>query len=515
MQIKNINKVITNSGNTSDIINVVMYAYDVESDPQIKALAEKLRGVNDVETCRNIWKYLIDNITYKADSDGTKGELIKSPARLLVDGTGDCKSYSLFTAVCLRWLGIPHFFRFASYSTKPEATHVYVVANNNIIIDAVSTVQLNTDFNKEIKTTYHCDMANSGTRISYLAGLPKPGQNKSVKGTDDSVYKVWIGDEDQFDITPGKAWLYGQYDLLSEMINISASKAETANLYDQLAIITALLVQYNARKGNTTDFEYSVMIICGLIENGSFKSTSVDVDYRNFWFNNILQQIEYLYNEDVTPTAINKDWYSIIDSEVLENNTVQERPATVGNISGYSPIADVLKKAGIYFIYTFIPESELKDYPKVVADKRKTQSFFFGFIEKIDIFHSRSTVHGFFRSGIIARTGKQPEDYLKALKTENVKVGSLLATLTLISTIIAVLLGLVELIKAIWPNSGVGKYALSSGAADLSKEVYTVQQKPTTTPTATTSGSGTITASTGLLGLGLLTAFYFIKKQNG
>ena len=181
MQIRNINRVITTEGDTSDIINVVMYAYDSETDPQIKVLAEQLRGATDYETCQNIWQYLIDNITYKADSDGTNGELVRSPARLVHDGVGDCKSYSIFTATVLRYLGIPCVFRFASYSNKKEATHVYIVAQGNIIIDAVAHVQLNYDFNQEVKYTYHCDMANGKTKISYLAGLQNPVIGKIPK----------------------------------------------------------------------------------------------------------------------------------------------------------------------------------------------------------------------------------------------------------------------------------------------------------------------------------------------
>lgn len=158
MRIKNINKVFHRNGRTSDIIDIVMYAYEIESDPQIRALAYKLEGNTTYDTCENIWQFLLDNVNYKADSDGNKGELIRTPARLLHDRVGDCKSYSLFTAVILRYLGIPHFFRFVSYNNIKRATHVYIVADNNIVIDAVASHQLNYPFNKEVKFTYRLDI---------------------------------------------------------------------------------------------------------------------------------------------------------------------------------------------------------------------------------------------------------------------------------------------------------------------------------------------------------------------
>lgn len=184
MKIRNINKVLYTNGGTSDIIRVVMMAYDIESDPQIYELAEKLKGSTTVETCKNIWKYLVDNIRYAADSDGDRGEMVRTPARLVHDGTGDCKSYSLFTAVILRYLRITHVFRFASYSERREATHVYVVAfdgKREIVIDAVAKQQLNSPFGFEKKYNYKCDMANGGTKISYLSGFnPRQKAKKQI-----------------------------------------------------------------------------------------------------------------------------------------------------------------------------------------------------------------------------------------------------------------------------------------------------------------------------------------------
>ena len=71
MQIKNINKTIFENGGTSDIIKVVMMAYDIENDPQIEVLARKLQGKNNTATARNIWQYLIENINYRADVEFT------------------------------------------------------------------------------------------------------------------------------------------------------------------------------------------------------------------------------------------------------------------------------------------------------------------------------------------------------------------------------------------------------------------------------------------------------------
>jgi len=512
MQIRNINRVITTEGDTSDIINVVMYAYDSETDPQIKVLAEQLRGATDYDTCQNIWQYLIDNITYKADSDGTNGELVRSPARLVHDGVGDCKSYSIFTATILRYLGIPCVFRFASYSNKKEATHVYIVANGNIIIDAVAHVQLNYNFNQEVKYTYHCDMANGKTKISYLAGLQRNQEFAQQNVNADERYAVWIGDENQMNITPGKAWLYGRYDLLNELINISTSDKNTAALYDELSVIATLLWSYDFVSGNTAEFDKMALIVSGMAANGRFTSTSVNADERDNWFAILLDMVKNQYETANIPEFVNLTIYNDLVREVLKNNELPDT-VTIGSIGKYTPIADALKKAGIYFIYLFIPESELKNYPASVRKKRYTQNVYYQLIHKVDIFHNSSTVLGFFRAGIIARTGKTPEDYIKAVKAQNVKIG--IIELATIATIISIILGLLAIIKAIWPNSQAAKYAVSSGAADLNSELYTnVKKSGGNTSSGGSSIVDTLTSGSGLWLIGAVVGAAFLLKKN-
>ena len=84
---------------------------------------------------------MVNNTRYKLDKDGE--QLIKSPARFLADGCGDCKSYTMFIACCLHCLGIPCIVRFVNFDGGDQWTHVYPVAidenGNEIIMDACET----------------------------------------------------------------------------------------------------------------------------------------------------------------------------------------------------------------------------------------------------------------------------------------------------------------------------------------------------------------------------------------
>lgn len=453
MRIRNINKVLTKNGNTADIITAVMSAYEIENDPQIKTIANDLKGSDISETCRNIWRFLIENIDYIPDSDTGKGEMIRTPARLLYDRTGDCKSYSLFTAVCLRFLDIDHLFRFVSYNKRKEATHVYVIAfdeyNNPICIDAVAFEQQKIDFNNEIPFTYRVDMANRGTKISYLAGLPDRVKINSSMTVDQVLERshVWTGDDDEKEITAGKNYLYAKLDEMSELALID-------NKYlREVVIYTMLIWAYNHVNGNSDNFTDFAVKICYLSGSGFFDNINQVDDIGEY-----LESVKILILSDKEIKGqFDSSLFNQIKSEVVDQNEFISVSGVHGIIA--DKIADYIKGSGLWYLYMFIPESELSKYPEVVSKKRKIQTRMFNILHVVDIFHKKATVLSLIRSGIIAQTGQTPENYIKSQTTVKVSGPITAATLATIATIISILIGLITLIQMIWPSK----------AGDLSK----------------------------------------------
>lgn len=131
-------------GNTDDIITTILEV-DAECATRrdLKALAQRLRGATDFETCRNIWYFIKREIPYKADENGN--EQIRFPNRAISDaakGKGcDCKSFAVLTADLLRENNIDGFFVFISQTWQKKPTHVYCKAklkNGQIVVlDAV------------------------------------------------------------------------------------------------------------------------------------------------------------------------------------------------------------------------------------------------------------------------------------------------------------------------------------------------------------------------------------------
>ena len=124
------------AGLNSDIVECWKRCYEMFRE-QPRELVSDIYG--DVrERCETIYEYMVNNTYYQLDAEGE--QLIKSTARLIADGCGDCKSYTMFLACCLHCMGIPCKVRFVNFDGGNQYTHVYAVAvdeqGDEIILDA-------------------------------------------------------------------------------------------------------------------------------------------------------------------------------------------------------------------------------------------------------------------------------------------------------------------------------------------------------------------------------------------
>lgn len=157
-------------GDTQDIVRVIM-DMDAVSDRYVDAeAAQCLVGSDDYETLRNVWKFVKGNVKYKPDARGK--EVVKSPAALFEIGKGDCKSFSIAEVALLRALGFKGIrYRFTSYKSGADITHVYVVCKlkgQDVILDAVHD-----RFDDEVRYSWKKDIAAAKSHISGISGTEK------------------------------------------------------------------------------------------------------------------------------------------------------------------------------------------------------------------------------------------------------------------------------------------------------------------------------------------------------
>lgn len=127
-------------GDNRDVVKNVVSCYERWKE-QPREIVNDLRGLDIDTQCMSIFAYLVEHTQYKLDEAGK--QFIKSPARLLKDGCGDCKSLTMFISCCLHCLGIKHIIRFVNFDGGTQFTHVYPIAidenGNEIILDACET----------------------------------------------------------------------------------------------------------------------------------------------------------------------------------------------------------------------------------------------------------------------------------------------------------------------------------------------------------------------------------------
>lgn len=152
--------VIKANATNSELQNAIESAVP-QAVEQTKDIAKRYQGRTELETCKKIFDYLKNQISYKADG---KEQQVRLPSGLMRTLQGDCKSYALFTSAILTNLGIPHALCYTSYDEKdPTPTHIYVITKNGCIVDAVYG-----KFNSEKKPTFK---KLKNMNISYIAGL--------------------------------------------------------------------------------------------------------------------------------------------------------------------------------------------------------------------------------------------------------------------------------------------------------------------------------------------------------
>lgn len=180
---ENKRKIFIVEGDTDDIIFAITEA-DKESAKFVTRLAPILRGTTQLQTCKNVFDFVHQQIRYVIDGD--KEQIIKSPSQTINTGFADCKSMSVLIGALLKNLGIGFKYRFTTYTPSRAkdklVSHVYVVTLSNIIIDPVWGI-----FNSEKRYLYKKDIM---PEVSYIAGIGRFNSSMRNQQTNRSAPKA-------------------------------------------------------------------------------------------------------------------------------------------------------------------------------------------------------------------------------------------------------------------------------------------------------------------------------------
>ena len=456
--------IINRQGKTKDIMQAVVDCYNSDY-AQVQELADNLPGNDTLSRCRAVFDFVDKNIKYQIDP--LQKQWIRTPARLWSDGEGDCKSFSIFICSCLRCMGIPHLFRFAAYEGNSDPTHVYAVAidesGKEIIVDPVYRDENGKAvFNKECPYTKKIDMKGT-TEISRLSG---PG--------------IGYFTETEMIEIQGKEYLPRvEQDFLINLNALNtlykgavAAKDEAfANHIENLMdVATVAIMLYENAENGFGDVEKGISCLRVMYDEGAFNQpVGTTNEQRSQMMNIILgaviqQSPSVTANEDdidylLEATGISTPGFDA--SEFLGSDVAVGRASyrqmRAASLSGPTPtqkeindMESTLFESAEYFMYSFIPDKTLDQFPAAVKNKRSYYISLYKQIRESGCFTETRCLE-IINSAIYSRHSMSGKEYLLEVKLGNIPVVS--GFIAILSSILGVLSAIAKFFEKIFGNS--------------------------------------------------------------
>ena len=456
--------IINRQGKTKDIMQAVVDCYNSDYS-QVQELADNFPGNDTLSRCRAVFDFVDKNIKYQIDP--LQKQWIRTPARLWSDGEGDCKSFSIFICSCLRCMGIPHLFRFAAYEGNSDPTHVYAVAidesGKEIIVDPVYRDENGKAvFNKECPYIKKIDMKGT-TEISRLSG---PG--------------IGYFTETEMIEIQGKEYLPRvEQDFLINLNALNtlykgavAAKDEAfANRIENLMdVATVAIMLYENAENGIVDAEKGISCLRVMYDEGAFNQpVGTTNDQRSQVMNIILgaviqQSPSVTANEDdidylLEATGISTPGFDA--SEFLGSDVAVGRASyrqmRAASLSGHTPtqkeindMESTLFESAEYFMYSFIPDKNLDQFPAAVKNKRSYYISLYKQIRESGCF-SEADCMRIIDSAIYSRHSMSGKEYLLEVKLGNIPVVA--GWIAIVSSILGVLSAIAKFFEKIFGNS--------------------------------------------------------------
>ena len=440
-------KIFKKAGITDDIVQQVIKTFQKDY-LQCAEIARELRGQSNIETCQNIFDYIIKNVEYVADPAGV--QWIKTPARLIADGTGDCKSMSIFAASCLRCLNIDCYFRFVSFSKNKIPTHVYIVTLDGIIIDPVERVNGQPKFNYAQAYTNKIDIMNT-TNIYELRGI----------GNTNDINDVWTGERSFLENSVAENYLYSEITCALSTLTVGPTATVFNNCDTAFIALQLLQNGYNNEKG--------AYLLQALADTGLFNNESKHEDARIKHLDKINATLNEMIESGIPENrGTHFDWYM---NEVVAQHTTEGRETEgisqyVAKVKELNPeisgttqtiqnqlIAE-LQKSGWGFLYVLPPLSWFRtaseQYPAMKQKYNNEQQIFNNWAVHLKKYLNEATIKNYMREGFTKRNGQTPEQYIMlGIKNGGLpsapKIGEALSAVV-VAAIIAAVVAVVQMI---------------------------------------------------------------------
>lgn len=312
----------------------------------------------------------------------------------------------------------------------------------------------------------------------------------------------WSGGKDTHQLRCSELEIYAYIDLLQEESNISTNEDVIAEKYKQMDMYFACLQLIQAY-GDYPD----MLPVCGIVLNnaiikGKFDKQYNSLDERNEYINVLIETLI----DNVPNTPLTEDFTSefltwwkqtVIEQNYYTNPTTGEKSETlqesaaIGEVYDLAYYNDQIKQAGPYNTYIVASPENINTQNAMLKKNRQTE--YLRWLDSCNVGLSMNAMKANIKSGVIAKTGKTPDEVVAELKTKNVSgIGEFFTVIAIISACIALLSGIIGVIAQIVAMRHAGDTNLLSNAPT---EQQLISNQPTGSDWYGQGGNGSNTGN--------------------
>lgn len=156
---------------TAEEIREQLQRAEYESRPFSRKVAKFFKKSSDYETCRNLWRWLRENINYTKEP--RERQTAKTIERFIVDGYGDCKHYATTSVGVLNACGVPAWFVLAGQhlgDKRPNHAYACALVDGKIVVIDPCRKQFDSECRHYYKWQYPPIKKNEIMALDYLSG---------------------------------------------------------------------------------------------------------------------------------------------------------------------------------------------------------------------------------------------------------------------------------------------------------------------------------------------------------
>lgn len=367
--------ILKKDGDTIDIVKACVSVF-AQNWRQVEEIKSQFASKTLFETLCKLSDFLRRNISYKIDPQGE--QWIKTPARFLADGTGDCKSYSIFQMSVLTALGYECGFRFVSYRENGDYSHVYTIAKDErgelVPLDVVGIIQANIKEGDELDYVNKKDIMNT-TCISRLSGIEVSTQANKITFSFSNTARV----------------------------NVNFAKS-CLLLYSGASFYEALSAGVQ-RYDKQADLDLFCKTLASFVATNTAYSVADVINETDHLLANVRNEARFYLSDSVANSAQYKSAYNWLSKYVVADNFV--KTATKDT----NAFCATLAESAFVFLYLLIPDKKLS---KVAFQKKQAQrTLLERLLERVSI--NYPTAINILKFGLMAK-GLTPEEALLVVK---------------------------------------------------------------------------------------------------